>query len=121
MALSTAMKPLPAYARVLRSLAVRRGLNQTKLSALAGVARPLINRHLTGRTEPNYETLNRYALAFGLDPERLVERIEAAKNSSAGVKGRPRLVLYLGDQIVGESSDPNLFADVIERVERVRT
>ena len=66
-----------AAGRVIRKLRKSRGLSQEVFSGLAGLARSHLAMIESGDKQPNFETVWRIALAFGMQPHALVELIEA--------------------------------------------
>ncbi len=58
---------------------MEKNLSQELLSGLAGIARTHLSMIEIGRKQANFGTIWRLALALGLRPSELVERIEQAR------------------------------------------
>lgn len=67
-----------AVGETIRRLQMEKNLSQELLSGLAGIARTHLSMIETGRKQANFGTIWRLALALGLRPSELVERIEQA-------------------------------------------
>lgn len=62
----------------IRRLRMEKNLSQELLSGLAGIARTHLSMIEIGRKQANFGTIWRLALALGLRPSELVERIGQA-------------------------------------------
>lgn len=67
-----------AVGETIRQLRMEKNLSQELLSGLAGIARTHLSMIEIGWKQANFGTIWRLALALGLRPSELVERIEQA-------------------------------------------
>ena len=66
------------FGAVLRSIRIERGLSQEALALEAGLQRNYISLMERGLNQPTITTIFRLALALGIRPSVLVERVEVA-------------------------------------------
>lgn len=66
--------------QTIRQMRKERNLSQDTLSGLAGMGRTHLTMIENGNKQANFETIWKIALAFGIMPHELVQRIEEKIN-----------------------------------------
>lgn len=81
--------PRTPFPSVLTTFRNRVGLSQAKLADRAGVDHSLISRYESGERQPTRPTVERIALALGLDPSDRIRFLESAGYAADPVLTRP--------------------------------
>jgi transcriptional regulator with XRE-family HTH domain len=76
------------FGAVLRSIRIERGLSQEALALEAGLQRNYISLMERGLNQPTITTIFRLALALGVRPSVLVERVEVESLRKGGADFR---------------------------------
>ncbi len=76
------------FGAILRSIRIERGLSQEALALEAGLQRNYISLMERGLNQPTITTIFRLALALGVRPSVLVERVEVESLRKGGADFR---------------------------------